>query len=415
MTSLLADLITIKHGYAFKGEYFRDSGDQIVLTPGNFHEEGGFRLRPGKEKFYAGPIPSDYVLTQGDVIVAMTEQGEGLLGSTAIVPRSGQFLHNQRLGLIRPKEGVELDLRFIYYLFNTRLVRQQIRATASGAKVRHTSPSRIGEVKAPIPSIDIQRRIASILSAYDNLIENNTRRIAILEEMARRIYEEWFVRFRFPGHEQVKMVESELGLIPEGWGVGCLCDVFDNVRQSTKPGEHLRQRRYVPIDCIGRRTLVLPETRPYEEAQSSLILFETDDILFGAMRPYFHKVAIAPCAGVTRTTCFVLRAKNSEFGAYGTMLAFSDPVVAYASAHTQGATIPYAVWDGSLANYAIPIPPESLLRQFNELVQPMLMWLRRAMFRQENLRATRDLLLPKLISGELDVSTLSEPEEAIAA
>ena len=102
-------------------------------------------------------------------------------------------------------------------LFNTRHVRQQIRATASGAKVRHTSPSRIGEVKAPIPSVDVQRRIASILSAYDDLIENNTRRIAILEEMARRIYEEWFVRFRFPGHEQVKMVESELGLIPDGW------------------------------------------------------------------------------------------------------------------------------------------------------------------------------------------------------
>ena len=119
---LLADLITIKHGYAFKGEFFRDAGEQIVLTPGNFHEEGGFRFRPGKEKFYAGPVPYDYVLKRGDVIVAMTEQGEGLLGSAAIVPQSDRFLHNQRLGLIRPKDGVELDLRFIYYLFNTRHV-----------------------------------------------------------------------------------------------------------------------------------------------------------------------------------------------------------------------------------------------------------------------------------------------------
>ena len=225
---LLANLITVKHGYAFKGEYFKNSGEQIVLTPGNFHEEGGFRLRPGKEKFYAGPIPTDYVLNQGDLIVAMTEQGEGLLGSTAIIPESGKYLHNQRLGLIRPKEGVDLDLCFIYYLFNTEAVRQQIRATASGAKVRHTSPSRIGEVKVAIPPLETQRRIASILSAYDDLIENNTRRIAILEEMARRIYEEWFVHFRFPGHEQVKMVESELGLIPGGWKIQPLGELLEH-------------------------------------------------------------------------------------------------------------------------------------------------------------------------------------------
>ncbi len=349
----------------------------------------------------------------GDVIITQ----RGTLGQVGIIPLNSAYpryvISQSQMKITVDPARVDAD--WLYYCFRSPAYQNELINRASSSGVPHINLGVLREFKLPLPDLPTQRRIASILSAYDDLIENNTRRIAILEEIARRIYEEWFVRFRFPGHEQVKMVESELGLIPEGWGVGCLCDVFDNVRQSTKPGEHLRPRRYVPIDCIGRRTLVLPETRPYEEAQSSLILFETDDILFGAMRPYFHKVAIAPCAGVTRTTCFVLRTKSSEFGAYGTMLAFSDPVVAYASAHIQGATIPYAVWDGSLANYAIPIPPESLLRQFNELVQPMLMWLRRAMFRQENLRATRDLLLPKLISGELDVSTLPEPEEAIAA
>jgi type I restriction enzyme S subunit len=129
----------------------------------------------------------------------------------------------------------------------------------------------------PLPPLPAQHRIAAILSAYDDLIENNTRRIAILEEMARRIYEEWFVRFRFPGHEKVRMVESELGLVPEGWQSGTLADILENVRQATRPGEHLASRRYVPIDCIAKRSLVLPETRPIEEAQSSLVLFERDD------------------------------------------------------------------------------------------------------------------------------------------
>jgi type I restriction enzyme, S subunit len=90
----LGDCFRIKHGYAFKGEYFSESGTYIVLTPGNFHEEGGFRLRPGKEKYYFSKIPDGYILKEGDLIVAMTEQGEGLLGSSAIIPKDNVYLHN---------------------------------------------------------------------------------------------------------------------------------------------------------------------------------------------------------------------------------------------------------------------------------------------------------------------------------
>jgi type I restriction enzyme S subunit len=341
-------------------------------------------------------------------------QKSPILGAPAWIPHDGRYLHNQRLGKIVDLNEDMLDKKFLFFLLNLDRVRAQIKGSATGATVKHTAPDRICAVLAPIPPISTQRRIAAILSAYDDLIENNTRRIAILEEMARRIYEEWFVRFHFPGHEKVRMVESELGLVPEGWETGTLSDILDNVRQATRPGEHLSSRRYVPIDCIAKRSLVLPETRPITEAQSSLVLFERDDILFGAMRPYFHKVAIAPCAGVTRTTCFVLRPRKLQLSAFATMAMFSDSVVAYASAHTQGATIPYAVWDGSLANYKVVIPPDSLVEMFEESVSPMLVWLRQAMFKQENLRTTRDLLLPKLISGELDVSHLPEPE-AMAA
>lgn len=409
MTSLLADLITIKHGYAFKGEYFRDSGDQIVLTPGNFHEEGGFRLRPGKEKFYAGPIPSDYVLNQGDVIVVMTEQGEGLLGSTAIVPQSGQFLHNQRLGLIRPKEGVELDLRFIYYLFNTRLVRQQIRATASGAKVRHTSPSRIGEVKAPIPSIDIQRRIASILSAYDDLIENNTRRIAILDEMARRIYEEWFVRFRFPGHEQVKMVESELGLIPEGWSWGKLRDIAEDVRDSINPEATDPSTPYVGLEHIPRRSLGLSDWGFASEVQSTKLRFKSGDILFGKIRPYFHKVAVAPVDGVASSDAIVIRAKDHAWYSLVLATVSSDAFVAEATQSANGTKMPRANWN-VLLGYKVPIPSSMVLSKFDDLMSGIVGFIRTTTLKNRNLRATRDLLLPKLISGELDAASLQISE-----
>ncbi|MFH2041310.1 MAG: restriction endonuclease subunit S, partial [Acidobacteriota bacterium] len=213
----LGYLFTIKHGYAFKGEHFGKKGSHIVLTPGNFFDEGGFKKKGDKEKWYSGKIPEEYILSQGDILVAMTEQAEGLLGSAALVPKNDIYLHNQRLGLIQDLNGVEK--RFLYYLFNSKLVRQQIRASCSGVKVRHTSPSRIYEVKVDIPPLPTQRKIAAILSAYDDLIETNLRRIKILEEMSQNLYREWFVKFHFPGYQNARFTDSPLGRIPTGWEV----------------------------------------------------------------------------------------------------------------------------------------------------------------------------------------------------
>jgi type I restriction enzyme S subunit len=178
----MRDLFTVKHGYAFDGKFFTSQGDYVLLTPGNFFDEGGFKLKE-KEKYYTGEIPDGYLLNRGDLLVAMTEQAEGLLGSSAIIPESGKYLHNQRLGLLTSLQPDLIDLRFLYHLFNSRQVRVQIRASASGVKVRHTSPTRIGEVKVRILSVPTQRKIASILFAYDDFIGNNTRRLAILDSM----------------------------------------------------------------------------------------------------------------------------------------------------------------------------------------------------------------------------------------
>jgi type I restriction enzyme S subunit len=215
----LGDLLHIKHGFAFLGEHFGSTGTHVVLTPGNFQEEGGFKERGDKAKWYSGPIPDDYVLNEGDLLVAMTEQAEGLLGSSALIPRSSVYLHNQRLGLVQIRDQKKADQHFIYYLFNSKPVRQQIRGSASGTKIRHTAPSRIADVKVSVPSLPVQRRIAGILSAYDELMENSQRRIRILEDMARALYREWFVHFRFPGHEKHPRVASPLGDIPQGWEV----------------------------------------------------------------------------------------------------------------------------------------------------------------------------------------------------
>lgn len=162
--AILSSLCDIKHGYAFEGAYFAEQGDHVLLTPGSFHEIGGFRDRGDKTKYYTGPIPQAFVLNEGDLLVAMTEQAAGLLGSPLLVPESGRYLHNQRLGRVIGKPGVPWLNEFFFHVFNLHHVRQEIHASGSGAKVRHTSPGKIGAVRVRYPrSVDDQRALANRL------------------------------------------------------------------------------------------------------------------------------------------------------------------------------------------------------------------------------------------------------------
>ena len=193
----LSELCDIKHGYAFEGEFFSNEGDYVLLTPGNFYERGGYRDRGDKQKYYTGEIPRDYVLNEGDLLVAMTEQAAGLLGSPILVPESGKFLHNQRLGLVTKKPGAPWTNEFFFHVFNTKPVRKAIHASASGVKVRHTSPTKIGEVAIAFPtSLPEQRRIvttlASLTEETQRLASLNARKLAALEALKKSLLHQAF-------------------------------------------------------------------------------------------------------------------------------------------------------------------------------------------------------------------------------
>jgi type I restriction enzyme S subunit len=176
----LSDICTIKHGFAFKSEFFTASGDYVLLTPGNFYESGGYRDRGEKQKFYTGQIPQDYVLSEGDLLVAMTEQAAGLLGSSILVPESNKFLHNQRLGLVVKKPDIPWLNEFFFHVFNTKFVRKEIHDSATGVKVRHTSPTKMGDVLVSFPtSIEEQ---TSIVQTLEKLIEETQRLEAIYQQ-----------------------------------------------------------------------------------------------------------------------------------------------------------------------------------------------------------------------------------------
>ncbi|WP_052486398.1 restriction endonuclease subunit S [Prevotella pectinovora] len=220
----LGELIEIKHGYAFSGEHIVEDDNGIVLvTPGNFRIGGGFKEE--KCKFFDGEIPADYVLKEGDFIVTMTDLSKTIdtLGYSALVPKSKRtYLHNQRIGLVTFKSG-ECDRGYIYWLMRTREYQRSIANTSTGATVHHTSPKKIYDYDLEVPPLPIQHRIATILSRYDSLIENYQKQIKLLEEAAQRLYKEWFIDLRFPGHENTKIVDD----VPEGWEKKKLIELVD--------------------------------------------------------------------------------------------------------------------------------------------------------------------------------------------
>ena len=188
-----SDLCDIKHGYAFESEFFSSEGDFVLLTPGNFYEQGGYRDRGEQQKYFTGTIPRDYVLAKNDMLVAMTEQAAGLLGSPMLVPQSEKFLHNQRLGLVAKKPEVSWANEFFFYVFNTERVRKAIHDTASGAKVRHTSPTKIGEVAISVPtSLPEQQRIADSLNSLDTLITAATQELDTLKTHKKGLMQQLF-------------------------------------------------------------------------------------------------------------------------------------------------------------------------------------------------------------------------------
>jgi|GEM_PF-125160 len=413
----LGDLLKIKHGFAFLGEHFANAGTHVVLTPGNFLEEGGFKEKPEKAKWYTGPIPDDYVLKKGDLIVAMTEQAEGLLGSGALVPRSGVYLHNQRLGLVQISDLKQADQRFIYYLFNSKPVRQQIRGSASGTKIRHTAPSRIADVKVTVPPLPVQQRIADILSAYDELIENSQRRIKILESMARALYREWFVHFRFPGHENHSRVASPLGEIPQGWGVKKLSAVAEVNRAQINARSAPEELHYIDISSVSPGQIDSITTYALTDAPGrARRIVQHGDVLWSCVRPNrrSHAQVMHPEPATIASTGFaVLTATKVPF----TFLYFAtttDDFVAYLTNNATGAAYP-AVTAPTFEKAELLIPSAALLKKFGDATIPMAEEIHTLQLKIQNLRLTRDLLLPRLLSGQLDLSGAEEDGPAQGA
>ncbi len=335
---------------------------------------------------------------------------------------------NQHVAIVRVDPTV-CDPAFVFYCINSPDYKHHLLTLAQGGATREAlTKQTIADFHVPVPPLSTQRKIASVLSAYDDLIENNTRRIEILEEMAQRIYREWFVHFRFPGHQKVGTVESELGPIPEGWQVKKVSEVASVHRgRSYKSAEIVEESGlpFLTLKCVDRdggfrREGIKRYKGPYKETQTA----KSGDIIMAVTdmtqeRRIIARAARVPATGQD-TSVFSMDLVKIEPDTkvapnflYG-MLRFStfpDEVKQQAN----GANVLH-LNPSHIGGYDFVLPPAKLCSQYAEICSDIYRESDILHLKNSNLRRTRNLLLPKLISGEVSVEDFDvDPEEVSEA
>ena len=307
---------------------------------------------------------------------------------------------NQDLKALIPNDKINND--FLLWLVVSKA--SELENLGTGTTVKGIRLEDLRSLEFHLPPISTQQIIASILSTYDDLIENNNRRISILEEIAQKLYREWFVKFRFPGHEDVKMVSSELGDIPEGWEVVSASNTMEiNPRTTlTREGE----KPYLSMSYLSEDSMVI-KGNEYRSGNNGT-KFKNSDTLFARITPslengktgYVQFLDDKNPIGFGSTEFIVLRSKTLT-PEYVYCLARSENFRANAIKSMTGATGRQRVQNSCFDNYFFTQPNEDVLKQFTNIVRPMFELINSLHKKNQNLKKQRDLLLPKLISGKL--------------
>lgn len=350
---------------------------------------------------------------RGDIVLTR----EAPLGEVGMIRTEEPVFLGQRLVSYRA-DSEKLDSRFLLYSFQTHDLQAQIKALGSGATVEHMRVPDAKKLTLLLPPIDVQRQIGSILSAYDDLIENNTRRIVILEEMARALYQEWFVHFRFPGHEHVPLVDSSLGPIPEGWDVKPASEVLE-VNPKLRSGGG-GPKYFLPMSGLSEHSMLISSLEIKETRTGAR--FQNGDTLLARITPCLENgktgyVDFLPSDSDVAhgSTEFIVLRGRSICSEFVYLLARSDEFRRHAITSMSGATGRQRVRNECFDTFYLAEPDPETVGRFKRIVEPMFHAISLLAKKNNNLRATRDLLLPKLISGEIDVSALSEEPVAEAA
>ena len=317
-----------------------------------------------------------------------------------------QFWASDNTIVGQPKDNT-FDIRYIYYLLRDL----NLNRYAGGSAQPLLTQTVLRQVSTLVPPLPTQRKIATVLSAYDDLIENNTRRIKILEEMASTIYREWFVEFRFPGHEQVEVVESELGLIPQGWEVQRLSDLVETQHGYTESAtEDEVGPKFVRGKDINKNSYIDWDTVPFcpiESEKYAKYQLHTDDILVIRMADP-GKVTIIEKEIDAVFASYLIRLKliSNRLSPYYLFYTLLDERYQNYIYGASTGTTRRSASAGVMTSFALVVPTDQVRDRFEMLIDSLRKTLNVLLEKNTKLRQTHDLLLPKLISGEIDVSEL---------
>lgn len=368
-------------------------GYPLIRTPnigkGRFNLDGVHRVSESvytKRNLRATPQDNDLIFAR-----------EAPAGNVAIIKNGEKFCLGQRTVLIRPNPKYVYPDFLTYFLLAPQQ-QYELLGTANGATVAHVNLPTIRNLEINLPELEVQHRIADILSAYDDLIENNRKQIKLLEEAAQRLYKEWFVDLRFPNHEHTKIVDG----VPDGWEPATLDDIC-SVRKEALPLSKIDAGvPYIGLEHMPRKDICLSEWGDSSKINSSKFKYYEDDILFGKIRPYFHKVGFALNSGVASTDAIILRNAKGLWSLL-LMTVSSSEFVNYTYQNCkEGAKMPRADWK-QMRSYPIMIADPTIQNTFENQIYTITRKIKCLALQIKRLSEASDRLLPRLMNGEVEV------------
>jgi len=401
-------------GYRAKNEELSDSGLPFARA-GNINH--GFQFGD------ADHFPEDKigcignkVSKPGDVVFT----SKGTVGRFAFVKSSTpRFVYSPQLCFWRSLDPGLIDPGFLFCWMRGREFYSQFKGVAGQTDMaEYVSLADQRRMHITLPPPREQRWIAQILGALDDKIELNQRTNETLEAVARALFKSWFVDFdpvraKAEGHDPglpkpigdlfpARLVDSELGEMPEGWALGTFGDVAQRTRRSVRPDQIEPSTPYIALEHMPKRCLALSEWGIANGLESNKFEFQANEILFGKLRPYFHKVGVAPVDGVCSTDIVVVAPKSEDW--FGLVLEHisSAAFVEHTDASSTGTKMPRTSWE-EMARYPIALPRRAIAQAFTSRIRPAVARMIAGIHESRTLAALRDTLLPKLISGELRV------------
>lgn len=357
-----------------------------------------------EERYSESP---EIMLQQDDIL--MTK--DGTIGKLAYIKELlNKTTVASHIHVIRRKSKQILP-KFLFYFFKSPVFQALVESKISGSVVPALTQRDINSTFFPILPIAEQIVIANFLSNLDSRIELNEKMNKTLETIGQEFFKHWFVDFEFPDEEGKSYKSSggemfhskELNKeIPKGWTLGCIGDIANNTRKGTKSETVAPDTPFIGLEHMPRNSMALTDWDYAESVGSNKYMFSKGDILFGKLRPYFHKVGITAIDGICSTDILIIVPKQQKWYGFVLYHISSDELIRYTNAASSGTRMPRTSW-ADIANYQILLPPEDIAERFTEIIYPFLQRIQFNILESHTLEKIRDSFLPKLMSGKIRV------------